>query len=718
MSKYLLIPLLTLAVTGSVFAQSLVSTEPANRTAILEEFTGVNCTFCPDGHRIAQALQELHGDDLLTVNIHASNLAVPSGNDLDLRMQEEVDGQLIGDAMFQIFGGTGVPTGAVNRLLDLGEEGLTMNRGAWGPAVEDALTRTTPVNLGMETTYDEATREITIVVELFYTGEAEGDVNNIHVGFLENGVIGPQVDNGVDIPDYEHNHILRHLVTGQLGDPVDLEMGTDFYTRTYTYEVPEDFVIENCEVIAMVAENAANVYTGKKVAATGGTTLITGNLSAISTSTHISTPALAEVSLDYSITNVLEGADDFTVTVSTNGPESWEENLLVNGDPFMDGVANISIPNGETQPISLSITPCVDPGYATYTVSVTNDANPTAPALTETFFVMSGIRDLILSNPGLSEDYEVDYTERLAMTDKTEMAVMNPIDFVSFQEKDQTAGVQNIYYNIGWTFPPFTDAAAEQLTAFLDNGGNLFIAGQDIGWAVNDIEFGPYMTEANTAFYADYMHANFLEDGSPTQSSLEFDSEDMWFGNVGSSAIIDVYGGENQYPELIEPLGDAIPLFTYNDGEDIGGLRVETDNYKLVYLGVNLEQLEDIDVATNIIQAAHDWFYDGIEVTDGLEDCPPEIADGIETIEELNVSLGQNHPNPANQSALIEFNNLEQKATFQLFDFNGRLIQEQNLAPYTEQIKINTATLTPGIYSYRLQTVDGVSVGKKMQVIH
>ena len=34
-------------------AQTFVSTTPENKNVILEEFTGISCGFCPDGHLIA-----------------------------------------------------------------------------------------------------------------------------------------------------------------------------------------------------------------------------------------------------------------------------------------------------------------------------------------------------------------------------------------------------------------------------------------------------------------------------------------------------------------------------------------------------------------------------------------------------------------------------------------------------------------------------------------
>ena len=69
------------------FAQTIVTTTPENRKVILEEFTGVNCTFCPQGHAIAQALQDNNPDNVFLVNIHSGSFANPSGSQPDFRTQ-------------------------------------------------------------------------------------------------------------------------------------------------------------------------------------------------------------------------------------------------------------------------------------------------------------------------------------------------------------------------------------------------------------------------------------------------------------------------------------------------------------------------------------------------------------------------------------------------------------------------------------------------------
>ena len=48
--------LIIVAMALHLNAQQFVSTVPQNRNVVIEEFTGINCQNCPDGHRVANSL--------------------------------------------------------------------------------------------------------------------------------------------------------------------------------------------------------------------------------------------------------------------------------------------------------------------------------------------------------------------------------------------------------------------------------------------------------------------------------------------------------------------------------------------------------------------------------------------------------------------------------------------------------------------------------------
>ena len=77
MKKNLLIILIALPFFA--ISQTFVSTTPENKNVILEEFTGITCVYCPDGHRIAQDLHDANPNDVFLINIHTGGYASPQG---------------------------------------------------------------------------------------------------------------------------------------------------------------------------------------------------------------------------------------------------------------------------------------------------------------------------------------------------------------------------------------------------------------------------------------------------------------------------------------------------------------------------------------------------------------------------------------------------------------------------------------------------------------
>ena len=51
------------------YAQTFVNTQPENKNIILEEYTGIHCGYCPDGHAIGQALHDANPNDIFLINI-------------------------------------------------------------------------------------------------------------------------------------------------------------------------------------------------------------------------------------------------------------------------------------------------------------------------------------------------------------------------------------------------------------------------------------------------------------------------------------------------------------------------------------------------------------------------------------------------------------------------------------------------------------------------
>ena len=246
------------------FAQTIVTTNPENRKVILEEFTGVNCTFCPQGHAIAQGLQDNNPGNVYLVNIHSGGYAVPNGNQPDFRTPW-------GEAIDDQSGLAGYPAGTINRQnfpgLEQGNPGTTaLSRGAWTSASNTILDQSSYVNVGVDASLNIQTGIMTIDVEAYYTANSPEDTNKFNVAILQNNTLGPQVG-GNQGDNYNHMHRLIDMVTGQWGVDITNTTAGTLYTNQFTYTVPTDnngIAVElgELEVVVFISETTQLIPSG------------------------------------------------------------------------------------------------------------------------------------------------------------------------------------------------------------------------------------------------------------------------------------------------------------------------------------------------------------------------------------------------------------------------------------------------------------------------
>lgn len=245
--------------SSALFAQTFVSTEVANKNVILEEYTGINCGYCPDGHRIANQIVAANPGRAWAINIHQGSFAA---NTYTTQW---------GNALANQTGLTGYPSGTVNRHVFSGSS-TALGRGSWNSAVNQILAQTSPVNVAARASLDFNTRIMTIEVEAFYTANSSASTNMLNVAILQNNILGPQGGASANPAQvegalYRHMHMLRDLVTGQWGETIDTTTQGTFVSRTYTYTVPqtisnEEMVLEDLEVIVFIAEGHQEILSG------------------------------------------------------------------------------------------------------------------------------------------------------------------------------------------------------------------------------------------------------------------------------------------------------------------------------------------------------------------------------------------------------------------------------------------------------------------------
>ncbi|MDR1725073.1 MAG: T9SS type A sorting domain-containing protein [Bacteroidales bacterium] len=293
--KRLIFSIFSLALALGVSAQTptIVSTTPQNRKVVLEEYTGVNCQYCPDGHKRAAAYAAARPGQVSLINIHQGGYAARYTTQW-------------GNALAAQINLTGYPVGTVNRHyfyndlpndslydntghlytadeLSVGIDTLALNRGVWAAFGEYIIRPMSSfVNVAATAEIDVTTKTMTIHTEVYYTADAESSKNFLNIVVLQDSIIGPQTGASAYNPtqmtadgQYIHMHMLRDMITGQWGDTLtadgvnNIPMGT-FISKDYTYVIPDSIsnelmVYENLHLVVFIAKDHKEIYTGETI---------------------------------------------------------------------------------------------------------------------------------------------------------------------------------------------------------------------------------------------------------------------------------------------------------------------------------------------------------------------------------------------------------------------------------------------------------------------
>lgn len=223
----------------------LIEVEPIEvaKRVLIEDFTGQRCKNCPEAAIVLENLQEQYGaDNVIAVGIHSGPFAKTEVGQQPFPLWTET-----GDYYYNYWNIESQPTAVIDR------KAVSSTYQSWGTIVREALQESAPFELDATTSYDEATRTVTINVNakgvLDVTGKlqlwlTEDNITNIQ--YMQDGSINTQ---------YVHNHVFRTAVNGQDGEDFSVAWDEE-KTVTSTYVLDEAWKAENMSVVAFVYNNS------------------------------------------------------------------------------------------------------------------------------------------------------------------------------------------------------------------------------------------------------------------------------------------------------------------------------------------------------------------------------------------------------------------------------------------------------------------------------
>lgn len=236
-----------------------------SRRILLEDFTGIQCPNCPQATDIADSLKGDYPNEIIAVAIHTGFFSEPDDEfPLDLRTET-------GDYLRINFKVGSFPNGLINRADYFNDDDPLSDYRQWentiDQMIQDQSFMEPRFEVKVQSIYNTESRILRLIPSIDVLQSITGEVR-LHAFLLENRIIGPQIDNRKTpskIPNYEHNHILRHGFPGngtgrtiftdaQVGDQFTVESPQD-ELRT---NVSEEWTANNMEVVVYLTEVNTN----------------------------------------------------------------------------------------------------------------------------------------------------------------------------------------------------------------------------------------------------------------------------------------------------------------------------------------------------------------------------------------------------------------------------------------------------------------------------
>jgi hypothetical protein len=241
---------------------SFASAQFSIQHAVIEEFTGAWCGYCPDGALIVEDIIATN-DRAIAVGIHNSDAMTTADGD-------EVDG---------FFNSLGYPGATINR------NGGAISRNLWESNVTTTTGGSGYVTIGLDSlNFNVSTREVTLSANAFFTGPVTGDmrfvvwvtednINQTGTGYNQTNYYNttsghPYYGAGDPIVGFNHRHVLRLMPEGAWGVagiiPTSVNYGTSV-DRSFSFTLPGSVDENEVHIVVGVAKFDGSGLTQRRI---------------------------------------------------------------------------------------------------------------------------------------------------------------------------------------------------------------------------------------------------------------------------------------------------------------------------------------------------------------------------------------------------------------------------------------------------------------------
>lgn len=655
------------------------------RIILLEEATNASCGSCADHNDKLQTFVSKHFGGVVSVRYHAW---WPGFDPMYTLNQDDNTDRI---SYYDI---AGVP----NYLLDGTNYGVPSNPDAMVMNMYQRLSQPAPVNIIVAT--DITVDSVKIAVSLIGLTPVIQSQLFLRTAIIERMVTytsAPGTNGETIFPD-----VMRKMLPDAAGVAVSSIEPDDTLRYHFSYPVQPEWNYGDLAVVSWLQSDETRDIIQS------GINLPTYCIASLDSPTDV-LDVNQHLRKDYWLCNENPHPLHLRITLDKiHVPEGWTYSLTV-GQHSSDSL-DVTVTPSDSLKFTLMIQTGSEKDWIKLYLTAKNLEDPHGYGFSRSYFGIIPQGEVLFVDDDGSEEYESHFFSAFQSAGEAFTYIEEP-DLLTLTDQFDLDQFQSLFWNVSWGFPSLVPEDIELLTDYLDNGGNLFLSGQDIGWDIFDRSGHSYFPEAQD-FYQDYLDASYIGDnagrnhvigvpGDPISDGLSFD-------------LLSVYA---LYPEWIGSYsGTSVPILTYTGTSRSAALRYDSDGYKTVYLGLGLEQISDPQAAQQIIERTLAWFKEGTSIEPVSELIPNQYQ------------LFQNYPNPFNADTDIRYQIPDDRSpvhtTLNVYNILGQEvrtlvdeIQEPGhyIVPWNGKDR-SGSEVSSGIYFYRIQAGDFTAI-KRMVLI-
>jgi hypothetical protein len=546
------------------------------KTTLAEDATATWCGYCPYAYA---GLEVVHSQynfrEFISARYYASSGSYGSPET---------------DAAIAYYGISGYPTVVFNgQTKVVGGSATTATGATYLPIVGAAYFDPAPVRIEIDS-FEPSSGDIQATVTMY----SESDVlagDHIRFLLLEDNLTS------------EHTHATRDIIN----DTITLSGAGNTAVFTKSFDVDPSWIVANLHAVVFVQRAAdqevLQAVSSYDVPDHSVRAMVPFDRVKVGPSAPgPPSPPLTIMNLGF--------ADTYTIELIVDqAPAGWTASFWDDQGVNHTGPWSFSLSVEESTEFSLDVVP-TSPGYINFHLEVTSP-NLTTPLVIPFSYLTDDCDVLIVDDDG-AENYESYYTAALDGLGLT-YGVWNRAD--AALNEDVLQAYRLLIWQVGLAYPTLDADDRDFLSQHLDQGGKLFLTGQDIGWELND--------EA-PAWYHTYLHANYV-----TDDTNNYNLDGVTGDPITDGLDLHIQGGDGannqEYPDAITPFdSDATVILSYRSSSYKGGIRA-TDSgsgARIVYLGFGYEAIDNPQDRAALLGASLDWlgvnelFIDGFESGD------------------------------------------------------------------------------------------------------